>query len=188
MRIKYWKETDYGPTIKFTESGHVDMDVFDESDNTDYDTLAIFYDEAVEKLCRPIIENHIKDLQKENDDKRLVGHIDFEREESNDNDLGIEFFWDAIVHYESGFTPEELGWDDNATDRNGNDYKWGSSGFLAQIPKQEDFKSALSIFAKQEFECFINHRFDGEIYVFLEEMLEDIRKGSKLYHELYFKE
>ena len=59
MRIKYCKKTNLGPSIEFNESGHVDMDVFDESDNTDYDTLAIFYDKAVEKLCRPIIENHI---------------------------------------------------------------------------------------------------------------------------------
>jgi hypothetical protein len=181
MRIKYCKETDLGPTIEFTESGHVDMDVFDESDNTVKDTLAVFHDEDVEKLCRPIIENYIKDLQKKNDDD-----IDLEREESNDKDLGIEFFWKTIVPYESGFSTEELGWDDNATDRNGNEYEWENDGFLKQIPKQEDFKSALSIFVKQEFECFINHRFDGDIYLFLEEMLEDIEKGSKLYHELYF--
>ena len=58
-------------------------------------------------------------------------------------------------------------------------------GFLKQTPKKEDFKSALIIFVREEFDCFINHRFDGDVYLFLEEMFEDIRKASVLYHKLY---
>ena len=191
MRIKYCQETNFGPTIEFTESGHVDMDVFDESDNRAKDTLAVFHDKEVEELCRPIIEKHIENLQKERFTD--VGHKDYnrndiklEREEINDESLDIEFFWDVITNYESGFSVEDFGWDENATDRNDVEYDWEDYGFLKQTPKKEDFKSALIVFAKNEFDCFINHRFDGEVFLFFEDMMENIRKASVLYHELYF--
>ena len=48
MRSRYIKELYYGPTIEFTPSGHVDMDVFDESDNREKEVLADFYDEEIE--------------------------------------------------------------------------------------------------------------------------------------------
>ena len=141
MRARYIKELYLGPTIEFTPSGHVDMDVFDESDNREKEVLADFYDEEIEKLCKPIIESHISKLQKDDDtvNELLIEKTDYKK-------IGIGFFWKEIVHHESGFYTDDIGWDEETTDIFNKKYDWENDGFLKQIPKKKDFQKAFSIF------------------------------------------
>ena len=182
MRARYIKELYYGPTIEFTPSGHVDMDVFDESDNREKEVLADFYDEEIEKLCKPIIESHISKLQKDDDtvNELLIEKTDYKK-------IGIGFFWKEIVHHESGFYTDDIGWDEETTDIFNKKYDWENNGFLKQIPKKKDFQKAFSIFVKDDFDCFINNRYDGVSFTeYLDDFFEVILKASILYHELYY--
>ena len=72
----------YNPSpIKFTPTGHVDMDYFDDDPAAENEThmLAIFYDEEVEELCRPILNAHEAKLEEQN--KEEWAYVNINRHE-----------------------------------------------------------------------------------------------------------
>lgn len=172
MRTKYIQDTYLGNNIEFTPSGHVDMDIFDEGGEHEKTTLAVFYDEEIEKLCKPIIEKYIKNL-----DKEL--NIDLEIEKSDEEDIGIDFFWEEIC-------PE---WDfENDTDVKGEKFKWDSeSVYKKQIPRKEDFVKACINLVKGDMECYFDNRYDGMTDLeYIESLNENILNIRELYNKLYY--
>ena len=52
---------------------------------------------------------------------------------------------------------------------------------------KKDFQKAFSIFVKNDFDCFINNRYEGFSFTeYLDNFFEVILKASILYHELYY--
>ena len=133
----------YNPSpIRFTETGHVDMDYFDEDPAAENETymLAIFYDEEVEELCRPILDAHEATLTEQS--KEEWSYVNINRHEVKPEkkeriNYGPEFFWNTFLDLGNGFNPDDFGWDE--TDINDKPYDWNTDQLFKQVPKQKDF-------------------------------------------------
>lgn len=133
----------YNPSpIKFTPTGHVDMDYFDDDPAAENEThiLAIFYDEEVEELCRPILDAHEAKLEERN--KEEWSYVNINRHEVKPEkvervDYGPEFFWNTFLDLGNGFCPDDYGWDE--TDINDKPYDWNTDELFKQVPKYKDF-------------------------------------------------
>ena len=67
--VEYVLECYRGPSFTFTESGHVDMDAFDQSgSDTYYKTLVVFYDQDLEEASQDLIEELEAKYKKEHKD------------------------------------------------------------------------------------------------------------------------
>jgi len=152
MKIDYIKELFYQGEIKFTGTGHVDMDAFDENMHTEMQTVATFYNEEAEKLCRPVLEAYGAELEKRNKSNPEADRVSIERIVATDNDLkgkklDISFFWGvgdweyngSILDLGMGFDPTDYGWAEDATDINDKPFDWNTQNVYSQIPKEEDF-------------------------------------------------
>lgn len=104
----------------------------------DKDAIATFYSKDYANICMPAINDYHKDIDLsevyEADDADVYVHHIYDEEE-----LSIAFFWEEIVDVGNGFSPEDHGWDKDATDKDGNDYLWNEEGLFQQVPKYEDF-------------------------------------------------
>ena len=172
MTVKYIQSIYLGNKIEFTPSGHVDMDIFDEDGDYEKTTLAVFHDEEIEKLCKPIIKNYIKNLDKDSD-------IDLEIEKSDEENVDIDFFWEEIC-------PQ---WDfENDTDVKGEKFKWDSeSVYKKQIPRKEDFVKACINLINGDMKCYFDDRYDGITDLeYIEQLNENILKIRELYNKLYY--
>lgn len=152
MRIEYRKELFYQGEIKFTGTGHVDMDAFDENMHTEIETVATFHDDEAERLCRPVLEAYGAELEKRNNDEPEADSVTLERTVIEHGDfkskpLDISFFWGvgdweyngSILDLGMGFDPTDYGWAEDATDINDQPYDWNTQNVYSQIPKEEDF-------------------------------------------------
>lgn len=152
MRIEYRKELFYQGEIKFTGTGHVDMDAFDENMHSEIETVATFHDEEAERLCRPVLEAYGAELEKRNKNEPECDIVSLERTVIKDSDfegkiLDISYFWgcgdweyDGLLELGNGFDPyTDCGWAEDATDIDGKPYDWEGSNLYSQIPKEEDF-------------------------------------------------
>ena len=154
MKTTYSKHSYCQAAIEFTDTGHVDMDAFDENrGDTEVQVLAEFYDEEAESLCRPLLEKLGVELAERNKDEPVADEITVVREShkftgSKSKHLDISFFWgvgdwenDGVLDAGNGFDVRDYGWDENTTDINDKPYEWDAADFGKQIPKEEDFIS-----------------------------------------------
>lgn len=147
----------YNPSpIRFTGTGHVDMDYFDDDRDSMEDTeiLASFYDEEAEELCRPILEALQPTLEKRNEEEWSYVSIkrrEVKPEKAERIDYGPEFFWNTFLDLGNGFNPDEYGWDE--TDKDGNPFDWDTKGFMNQIPKRKDFLKVCQAEIGFEMRC-----------------------------------
>ena len=125
--VEYRLEYHYGPSFTFTESGHVDMEAFDERDADDhFEVLAVFHDEETEKLFRTLHpqldEYHKKFMQKilqfTNVMKYRSLEMKYQKAKATPWEPDIEWWWENIACIDGGFDPNEYGWD--TTDKDGN--------------------------------------------------------------------
>lgn len=105
----------------------------------DRDPIATFYSKDYANICMPAINDHHKDIDLRkvydaDDADVYVHHIHDEEEE-----LSTAFFWEEIVNVGNGFSPEDHGWDKDATDKDGNEYLWNEEDLFQQAPKYDDF-------------------------------------------------
>ena len=145
-RIEYRLVKYRAAPLKFTGTGHVDMDAFDEDrGHEDVTVLAVFFDEEIEKASRHLLGELDAKYKKENEDfpEEAYDQVDVERvviEHKPEAKVGIGWFWNEVCWVSNGFDPSEYNWSD--TDVHGNPYSWDDDGFLKQIPKPKDFVSA----------------------------------------------
>lgn len=177
MKTTYSKHSYCQAAIEFTDTGHVDMDAFDQnSGDTEVQVLAEFYDEEAESLCRPLLEKLGVELAERNKDEPVADEITVVREShkftgSKSKPLDISFFWgvgdwenDGILDLGNGFNPDDYDWDENATDILDNPYEWNSKNLHKQIPKEEDFISVCQKELAQELRFAFGKDSEGISY------------------------
>lgn len=177
MKTTYSKHSYCQAAIEFTDTGHVDMDAFDENrGDTEVQVLAEFYDEEAESLCRPLLEKLGVELAERNKDEPVADEITVVREShkftgSKSKPLDISFFWgvedwgnDGILDLGNGFNPDDYDWDENATDILDNPYDWNSKNLHKQIPKEEDFISVCQKELADELRFAFGKDTDGFSY------------------------
>ena len=144
--VEYRLEYHYGPSFTFTDSGHVDMEAFDERDADDhFEVLAVFHDEETERLFRTLhleLDEHHKKIHAEDSsiyecDEVEVTRNEISKAKATPWEPDIKWWWENIACIDGGFDPDEYGWD--ATDKDGNPFDWESDDLLKQAPKLEDF-------------------------------------------------
>ena len=73
-------------------------DAFDENMHTEMQTVATFYNEEAEKLCRPVLEAYGAELEKRNKSNPEADRVSIERIVATDNDLNLcNRDWDAAL-------------------------------------------------------------------------------------------
>tara|TARA_R100001510_G_scaffold15099_1_gene12476 strand:+ start:1676 stop:2320 length:645 start_codon:yes stop_codon:yes gene_type:complete len=177
MKTTYSKHSYCQAAIEFTDTGHVDMDAFDENrGDTEVKVLAEFYDEEAESLCRPLLEKLGVELAERNKDEPVADEITVVREShkftgSKSKPLDISFFWgvgdwenDGVLDAGNGFDVRDYGWDENTTDINDKPYEWDSKNLHKQIPKEEDFISVCQKELAQELRFAFGKDTDGFSY------------------------
>jgi hypothetical protein len=163
MKTTYSKHSYCQAAIKFTATGHVDMDAFDEDHgDTEVEVLAEFYNEEAESLCRPLLEKLGVELAERNQVEPVADEVSVVRKEhkytgSKVKPLDVSFFWgvgdwenDGVLDLGNGFYLEDYGWDENATDIYDKPYDWNTKNLHKQIPKEEDFISVCQKELAQE--------------------------------------
>lgn len=138
---------------EFDSRGKPDLLGWDDavaSHKPDTDPIALFYTKDYAELCKPVIDQYYEsvDLNEvyEADNVDIVWQEVWE-----DSDVDIKFFWEHIVCVDMGFSPEDHGWDPDATDKLGNDYVWNTDHLFTQVPKFDDFVKSCQ------------HRISGEL-------------------------
>tara|TARA_X000001382_G_scaffold129808_2_gene122742 strand:+ start:112 stop:756 length:645 start_codon:yes stop_codon:yes gene_type:complete len=199
MKIEYIKELFYQGEIEFTGTGHVDMDAFDENHHTEIQTVATFYDEEAESLCRPVLEAYGAQLEKRNKDEPECDILTFERKVIKDNDLegkklDISFFW-GVKDWEysspvldcgsCGFDPTDYGWAEDATDINDKPYDWATDNLFSQVPKEEDFILVCQKEIAQELRFGFNKDTDGSPEENADEAITKMQRMIILHRNLY---
>ena len=176
MKTTYSKHSYCQAAIKFTATGHVDMDAFDEDHgDTEVEVLAEFYDEEAESLCRPLLEKLGVGLAERNKDEPVADEITVVRESHKftgckSKPLDISFFWgvgdwdDGVLDAGNGFDVRDYGWDENTTDINDKPYEWDAADFGKQIPKEEDFISVCQKELAQELRFAFGKDSEGISY------------------------
>ena len=140
-RIEYRLVQYRAAPLKFTDTGHVDMDAFDEDrGHEDVTVLAVFFDEEIEKASRHLLAELDTKYKKENEDFPEYDQVDVERVVIDDKPeprVGIEWFWEEVVWVSNGFDPSVYDFSD--TDVHGKPWQWDDDGLMRQIPKPKDF-------------------------------------------------
>ncbi len=140
---------------EFDSKGKPDLLGWDDAvqaNQPDRDSIATFYSPEYEKVCMPAILEHSKSVDLcevyEADDAEIVVEHKYAEEEKE----SIPFFWEEIVDVGNGFSPQDHGWDENATDKDDNEYLWNEDEFLQQIPKYKDFVKSCQHYLGRELE------------------------------------
>jgi len=151
--VEYRLEYHYGPSFTFTDSGHVDMEAFDERDaDNRFEVLAVFHDEETERLFRTLhleLNEYHKKIHAEDSSIYECDEVQVTRNEISKVtpwEPDIKWWWESIASIEAGFDPDAYDWD--ATDNDGNEFQWESDELLKQVPKLKDFLKVSSMHFK----------------------------------------
>lgn len=185
-QIIYKKESYTQGPIKFTPTGHVDMDDFDESGETITETIMTFDDPEVEELVAPDIDKLRAYFTEQNNERPEADEVDVVRKVVEPSvgkkakPLDIEFFWKEFIDLGMGFNPDDYGWDE--TDSEGKPYQWNTDELFKQVPKHEDFLKVCQKEIAHEMEWATKDLTEfgvDEAYDIVHERLEQFLKLSR---------